>query len=313
MRTPLLRVGLLNSFVAKSLALSLAIGAVALGGVSTALAVEQQQKISASATLTELSSAKSVRYKLANGPWVTSSPGETLAAMPLDLRTGEVPCRVKIEEVGYLQVLGDSDVQVSLEGKELTVKVSKGGLLYGLYEQVSLKAVSEQSTVLARAGGPAEAKDSAQEEMFASMGLIRLIPSAQPSLEVSNIKGQATLVNGAAPAIDLAVGQTYRSENGQVALVQANLDTAARPVAPEAVSVQGAPASVSESSTGAGAGAVVPRAKVVPADVQRILIQVLPGATDDVLSQIAPPHLEASPWSPPARNRGPLPTRRRLP
>lgn len=250
--------------------------------------------------LIELSSAKSVAYKLATGPWVNGAAGNTLAAMPLDLRTAEVPCRIKIDQVGYLQVLPQSEVQVKLTERTLAVTVNKGGLLYGLYEEVKLQASTPGSTITAEAGGSASAESTAENEMFASMGLIRLIPSAEPSFEVSNIKGAAKLVSADTPAVEIAVGQKYRCEGGEIALVQVNPETAVRPATPGQVPspvVQAAAATVAPAETALAAGVATVAA------AQRILIAVLPGATDDDLSQIAPPHQEASPWSPPPRHR----------
>lgn len=277
-------------------------------GILSAQAVDQIDK----KTLAELSSVKPLQFKLATGPWVTSSAGDTLAAVPLDLKTNEVPCRVKLDEIGYLQVLPFSDLQVAMDGQEMNVTIRKGGLLYGLYDSITLKATSPDSPYAVEVGKEV-AQAAVEGEMFASMGVIRLLPSEQSGLEVSNIKGMSKLVAEDAEAIVVATGERYRTDGAEVALVKS--DEQLRPVAPEALESQ-RPRIVTQESADVRIQSEVATAVAAPIsilDAQDLIIRMLPGATDDDLSEIAPPHTAASPWSPPPVHRGPLPLRPRLP
>lgn len=257
------------------------------------------------ANLCELSSAKAVTYKLAAGPWLSKQGGSVMAALPLEIRTGETPCQVKAGQQAVLQVQASSELQLRREGKGLLLTIKKGGCYYGLSQGVTLKVATANGTVVAQAGGAVAAKNSGA---FASMGLVRALPGSVPSLDLANIQGQVSMMQTGASAKEIPVGQKLRYENGATMIVAQNAEPATRPV-PLADAATAAPAAVAAPALSAPATPPVAVAAPLSASaVEKVLRSALPGAVNDNLSAIATPvHTAASPYIPPPRNRGPLP------
>lgn len=257
------------------------------------------------ANLCELSSAKAVTYKLAAGPWLSKQGGSVMATLPLEVRTGENPCQIKIEKQAVLQVQAASEMQLRREGKGLLLTIRKGGCYYGLSQGVTLKVATAGGTVVAQAGGAAAAKNSSA---FASMGLVRALPGSVPSLDLANIQGQASVMQAGASDKEIPVGQKLRYDNGATLIVAQSAEPVTRPM-PVGEAATAAPAAVAAPAMNAPAARPVAVAAPMSATaVEKVLRSSLPGAVNDNLSQIATPvHSAGSPYIPPPRNRVPLP------
>lgn len=282
----------------------LAAGALTLAGAAHVHATETPQAKLDVANLCELASAKPIAYKLAAGPWLGKQPGTVMAALPLEIRAGEAPCQIKLEKQAVLQAQAGSELELRRDGKGLLLTIRKGGIYYGLASGVTMKVAVSSGSVIAQAGGSSAVKNSSN---FASMGVIRVLPGKTPSLDLANIQGQASVVQSGASAKEIAVGQKLRYDNGATLIVAQNAEPATRPVpvgesaaAPAMVAPPSAPATPSAATA----------APMSAAGLDKVLRSSnLPGAINDNLSTIATPiHVGASPYIPPPRNRGPLPS-----
>jgi len=252
--------------------------------------------------LVELSSAKSMTYKMPVGPWVNANTANTLTATPLDVRTGEAPCRVRMEACGYMQVLPASEMKIDVSGSSVKVTLVKGGFMYGLYEGVLLKAISADGVATAEAGS-VQNTQTQKNAKFVSMGIIQMVSASHGAIEISNIKGQARVATPTGKSIDLASGQKYRSANEDVALVNSKDDLNG-----EVAIVNALPKAVAAPNSMAADNSTAMTSTVIPPDKFAGLLMtiIMPGLRDDDLSAIVKPHLASSPWDPPVKYRGPI-------
>lgn len=290
--------------------LSLLLVAMLLGGYQSAQAADPAKAAAAKANLCEISSAKAISYKLATGPWLSREAGTAVVALPIEVRTAEVPCRIKLNKQGYLQVLPQSNIQLKADDKSMVLTVKKGAAYYGLFGGVTMKVTAADGRPIAEAGSAAPAKGS--RTAISNMGLVQVVPGATPIVDLTNIQGQARQIQDNAAAKDINAGQKLRFDHGTPMILNSVAPPASRPVAANSVTAATAPAAPSNSATSGRATAGINlAASAAPLSAQmteKVLLDSYLAATDDDLTKIAPPaHTDASPWMPPPRNRGPLP------
>lgn len=207
------------------------------GGVLglTTMAQAGQESVAASKVcLGELYSPGAVNYKVGLSPWLSQSSGTFPVTLPLQIKTGDAPCRVLLPGRGLFEASKNSVFTLSeAENSQLALAIDKGSVLYSLPEGSLLKIVQPLKAATALAGTPIPAGASAKAE---APGLVNIgVAQVQPgqAAEFSNVSGNLAVSEGASPALPVSTMQTVQVTPTASAPVVRTV--AASPTASEAV------------------------------------------------------------------------------